>query len=432
MKNNPYLDKRSIMQVLGCLKTNTNLLTRTDKYIFNEDDFSEDFYIMIFGILQNLKAQGLKKIDLLDIDNYLATRPGARKLYEDSKGAEYINEISEIADITKFDYYYQRLKKMTILRMYREYGVDISWLYDPNTLDINLKQSQEDWLDSVDGQTIVNAVYKKLDEVKSAYLNGDGNEKILAGENIFELIEDLKNTPEVGIPMFGPLINTVTRGARLKKFYLRSAPSGVGKTRMMIADACNFACNEIYDIYTKSWIPNGTAEPTLYITTEQELDEVQTMMLAFLSGVDEDHILTGRYLSEEEEERVKYAGALLQKSPLWVEELPDFSLEDIENKMRSYVLDQNVKYVFFDYIHTSLKIMEEITRKTGGIKLREDQILYMLAIRLKDLANELGIFILSSTQLNADWEGKRDGNQNLLRGAKAIADLEKKCQQQTS
>ena len=190
---------------------------------------------------------------------------------------------------------------------------------------------------------------------------------------------------------------------------------------MMIADACNFACDEIYDIYTKSWIPNGTAEPTLYITTEQELDEVQTMMLAFLSGVDEDHILTGRYLAEEEE-RVKYAGALLQKSPLWIEELPDFSLEDIENKMRLYVLDQNVKYVFFDYIHTSLKIMEEITRKTGGIKLREDQILYMLAIRLKDLANELGIFILSSTQLNADWEGKRDGNQNLLRGAKAIAD----------
>lgn len=96
--------------------------------------------------------------------------------------------------------------------------------------------------------------------------------------------------------------------------------------------------------------------------------------------------------------------------------------DDVENTIRKHVIDHGVKYVCFDYIHTSLKILEEITRKTGGIKLREDNILYMLAIRLKDLCNELGIFLISSTQLNGEWEGKRDGNQNLLRGAKAIAD----------
>ena len=242
-----------------------------------------------------------------------------------------------------------------------------------------------------------------------------------AGHSIFELIENLKTTPEVGIPMFGPLINTITRGARLKKFYLRSSPTGTGKTRMMIADACNFACDEIYDIYEQKWIPNGTPEPTLYITTEQELDEIQTMMLAFVSGVDEDRILTGRYLAGEED-RVKYAAGVIKRSPLWIEEMHDFSLDDIENKIRSHVIDGNVKYVLFDYIHTSLKIMEEISRKTGGIRLREDQILYMLAIRLKDIANELGVFVLSSTQLNADWENSKNGNQNLLRGAKAIAD----------
>ena len=774
MKSNAYLDKRSIMQVLGCLKNNPNLLTRTDKYEFNEDDFAEDFYILIFGILQNLKAQGLKKIDLLDIDNYLSTRPGAKKLYEANRGAEYVSEISKISDISKFDYYYQRLKKMTLLRMYVKYGVDISWLYDPNTLDIQLKQKQEDWLDSVDRQAIVAAVNKKFKEIESKYLNSIGSDKVPAGHSIFELIENLKTTPEVGIPMFGPLINTITRGARLKKFYLRSSPTGIGKsqpnnlviptpngpkkigdirpgdllfdrkgkptkvlqihpqetkrhvyeitfsdgrkteacgdhlweyftdrryphkvkttremmelanknggykgsngylfkipinqaveypereydlhpytmgallgdgsfrqsclmfssadeeivkkiaelegwdyfkennntfswffrekgetrnrvqsknilshtklnhlksekkfipeeyllgsvsqrmsllqglldtdgsidkkgrvsyftiseqmkedvlnlvrslgfigtvsedrrkdkypttgvcyrisiksdakykkemfslkrkvdiaieyektskrkehndyiaitnirktdrleemtcftvdneehlfltndyivthnTRMMIADACNFACAEIYDIYEQKWIPNGNPEPTLYITTEQELDEIQTMMLAFVSGVDEDRILTGRYLAEEED-RVKYAAEVIKKSPLWIEEMHDFSLDDIENKIRSYVIDENVKYVVFDYIHTSLKIMEEISRKTGGIRLREDQILYMLAIRLKDIANELGIFVLSSTQLNADWENSKNGNQNLLRGAKAIAD----------
>lgn len=75
-----------------------------------------------------------------------------------------------------------------------------------------------------------------------------------------------------------------------------------------------------------------------------------------------------------------------------------------------------------DYIHTSLKILEEITRKSGGVKLREDNILFMLSIRLKDICNKYGIFIMSATQLNMDYQQATTPDQNLLRGAKAIAD----------
>lgn len=46
----------------------------------------------------------------------------------------------------------------------------------------------------------------------------------------------------------------------------------------------------------------------------------------------------------------------------------------------------------------------------------------MLSIRLKDLCNKYGIFILSSTQLNGDYVNSDTPDQNLLRGAKAIAD----------
>lgn len=66
--------------------------------------------------------------------------------------------------------------------------------------------------------------------------------------------------------------------------------------------------------------------------------------------------------------------------------------------------------------------MEEITKRSGGVKLREDNILFMLSIRLKDLCNKYGIFILSATQLNADYQDSETPDQNLLRGAKSIAD----------
>ena len=344
VNSNLYIDKRSIMQVLGCIINNPILLDRTDKYDFNSDDFAEDFYILIYGTIQNLKSQGLKKIEILDIDNYLSSRPGAQKLFNNNKGVEYISEIVKIADMQKFDYYYQRMKKMTLLRMYINYGVDISWLYDPNSLDIKLKQQQEDWLDSVDRLMITSTVDKKLDELKSKYLNSTGEGQVQAGQNIFELISNLKKTPEVGIPLYGPLINTITRGARLKKFYLRSAPSGVGKSRLAVADICNFACNEIYDLYTQRWEKNGTSEPSLFITTEQEIDEVQTMMLSFLSAVDEEKILNG-YYEGDEEARVIRAAEILSNSPIWIEELPDFSLDDVENVMRKHVIDNKVKYI---------------------------------------------------------------------------------------
>ena len=46
----------------------------------------------------------------------------------------------------------------------------------------------------------------------------------------------------------------------------------------------------------------------------------------------------------------------------------------------------------------------------------------MLSIRLKDICNRYGIFIESATQLNADYQESETPDQNLLRGAKAIAD----------
>ena len=188
----------------------------------------------------------------------------------------------------------------------------------------------------------------------------------------------------------------------------------------MIADACYIACEKIYD-ENFGWIGTGVAQPVLYITTEQELEEIQTMMLAFLSNVNEEHIINGEYL-DGEEERVLEAANLLSNAPLYIEELPDFSLKDVEDKIKKNIREHDVKYVFHDYIHTSLKILEEITKRSGGVKLREDNILFMLSTRLKDLCNKYGIFIMSATQLNGDYKDAKVPDQNLLRGAKAIAD----------
>ena len=416
-----YIDTPSIVQVIGCVYKTPQLLDYSDKYTLTEEDFPDQFHKIVFGTIFKLHELGSERITVNNVLDYLSSRPKSEAVFIKQKGEEWLLKAAENAETSAFDYYYNRVKKMTLLRAFDSYGIDVSDIYDPdNIVDIKKKQLQEDQLDNSSLETIVQKVQDKIDQIMATYVDDEWGEAIQAGDGIESLIIDLEKSPEVGVPLYGPLINTVTRGARLKKFYLRSAPTGVGKTRGMIADACYIACNRIYDDVF-GWIKNGICEPTLYITTEQEKGEVQTMMLAFLANVNEEHILNGKYEGDERE-RVFEAAKILHNSPLYIEILPDFSLQDVENKIKKNIRDHDVKYVFHDYIHTSLKILEEISRRSGGVKLREDSILFMLSIRLKDICNKYGIFIMSATQLNADYQTSETPDQNLLRGAKSIAD----------
>lgn len=415
-----YVDTTAIMQVIGCVFNTPQLLDFTDKYTITDEDFPDEFHRTVFGAIYKIHGLGAQHVGLENIADFFKDRPKSAAVYKTGDGEKWLLNVSDKANQLSFDYYYGRLKKMTLLRAYDSCGIDVSDIYDPdNILDVKKKQLQEDILDNSTLEEIAAKVDKKIDDIKMKFVDESFGEAQQAGNGILELIDKFKESPEVGVPLYGPLINTVTRGARLKKFYLRSAATGVGKTRSMIADCCYIGCNRIYD-ESFGWIKTGAAQPCLYITTEQELEEVQTMMLAFLSNVQEDHILNGKY-DGDEEDRVREAANILKNSPIYVEEMPDFSLQDVENTIKKNIRDHDVKYVFHDYIHTSLKILEEI-QKRSGVNLREDNILFILSNKLKDICNTYGVFIESATQLNGDWKEAKTPDQNLLRGAKAIAD----------
>ena len=416
-----YYDTTAVINVIGCVYNNPSLLDITEKYTFSDQDFANEFHKIIFGAIYKIHELGAKVITLSTISDYLASRPKSEAVYKKENGEKWLLTVADRANENTFGYYYDRLKKMSLLRAYDNCGIDVTDIYDPdNILDVKKKQLQEDLLDNSTLEQLAQKVDDKLDEIKLQYVDNAYGQASQAGEDIDELIDRFKERPEVGIPMYGPLVNTVTRGARLKKFYLRSAATGVGKTRSMIADACYFGCNKIYDD-NFGWINTGKAQSTLFITTEQELEEIQTMMLAFLSNVNEENIINGHY-DGDEEDRVRMAAQILRESPLYVEELPDFSLQDVENTIKKNIREHDVKYVCHDYIHTSMKILEEITRRSGGIRLREDNVLFMLSNKLKDICNQYGVFILSATQLNGDYVTSETPDQNLLRGAKSIAD----------
>lgn len=415
------VDLPSIMQVIGGVYIKSSLLDNED-YVFTEYDFTEEFHKILFGAIFNLHALGVSKITEASIENYLSSRPTKLAVYKANKGDEYLKRLKEITQVESFNYHYNRMKKMTLLRAYtNELRMDLSWLYDVNNiLDIKKKQRQEEWLDNAKLEDIVNIIDEKITSIRTAYTDGSGDDTVAASTGLREMLQNLKENPDVGLPLFGSFMNTIHRGARLKTFFLRSAATNVGKTRTMIADICYIGCTEIFNKYKNEW-ESRPAQPALYIGTEQELPEIQRMMLAFIADVEEDHISDSTYL-EGEEERVLKAVEIIENSPIYIDVLPDFSLSDIERVIKTNSTKRNIKYMFFDYIHSSIKILSEISEKARVKGLREDNVLFMLSTNLKKLCNQYGIFIMSSTQLNSDYRDAEVYDQNLLRGAKSIAD----------
>ena len=417
-----YTDIPAVMQVIGSIYQNPSLLDN-EKYTFTEEDFTEDFHRIVFGSIYNLHQLGAGEINVNTITDYLETRPTKLATFKVNNGVEYLQKLGENTQLAAFDYYYNRMKKMTLFRMYSEKaGMDLSWLYDvDNIFDAKKKQAQEDWLDNTPIEKIADTIDGKVQQIKMKYVDNADTVFVQAGEGVDNLISRLMEFPEIGYPMYGKIINTVTRGARLGKLYLRSAATGVGKTRAMIADCCCIGCDQLYNTETGEWEDNGTKEPCVFITTEQQIDEIQTMMLAFISGVNERNILNNEYYKDELD-RVRKAAQILHNCPIYIKRLPDFTLQDIENTIKYGVREWEARYFFHDYIHTSMKILSEVSGKSRVEGLKEYNILFMIAVRLKDLCVENGIFIETATQLNAEYRHAQVYDQNLLRGAKSIAD----------
>ena len=422
MKSSRYAEIPNLVQVIGCIFKNPKLLERDDKYKFNEQDFYDEFHQLIFGCIYNLWQLGAKEITLLTIEDYLSQRPKALATYKANKGPEFILKAAEMANVNTFDYYYNRMKKMSLLRAYEEMGMDLTWLYNPDeVMDMKRKQAQEDWLDNATLADIYNKINDKIDSIKLQYVENITDGGCQIGEGIDELIDSFAETPAVGYPLYDIYTSTTARGARLGKFYLRSAATNVGKTRAMVGDACFIGCSQMWSLKENKWVTTGACQSVLFIATEQTLDEIQISAVACISGVEEDHIVMHEYFTGEWERIVK-AKQLLKQSKIQFICMPDFSMDDVENMIKKHIRENQVEYVFFDYIHSSAKILTEIGGKSGVKNLREDNILFLLASKLKDIAVQYGVFVLSSTQLNADYQTSETPDQNLLRGSKAIAD----------
>lgn len=398
-------DKSTVIQVLGSLMKHPQFLNETDKYTLTPDDFYYRLHKFIFIAIDSLYRNGAERIQPIDVENYLNTNETAKILFKQQNGIEFLQDADYLSAEENFQYYYKRLKKFNILEDFKNKGFDVKEFYveDPLTdkdLEINSK------FESLDISDIIERIKRKLLGIEQNFIRNDTTEVINVWEGIESILEEAEERIDVGAPIQGDIFNEVCAGARKGVFVLRSGSSGVSKTRQAVGDACYLAFPFRYNDEINKWEQIGSGKKVLFIATEQSAKEIQKMILAYLTGFNETKFRYGGF-TENEQKIIRQALWVLKEyqDNFHIVRMPNPTIGLIKNLVRENVLMYDIEYVFYDYIFICPSLLNEFK----GFALRNDEILLMMSTALKDLAVELNIFMMSSTQVNAN----ADNNQNI-------------------
>ena len=422
-------DPVAYSKVIGCLMHKPLLFLEYPD--IRRSDFDDKIAKVCLLTIQKLYEAGATELTPEEVDQEIYRCGGAAaQIYKTENGLDFLKESYEYANLSNFSVYYKRVRKNALLRKLQAAHYDISeYFIDGKDADDPLKETETiDKLENASLEDILNSVEKNYSEIRNDFLNG-GHAKGDPAEGINQLIDDLKEAPSIGPSLEGKYFSSVCRGARPGCFFLKSSSTSGGKSRTSIFDACHLAypkkwSQEKNDFIMRYDYKGDPVEPrkVLFIVTEMDKEELQTIMLAYLSGVDEDSILRGKY-ELGEETRVRKAARIMEEYSGYflIEEISDPNLQNVEATIRKYATVDDVKYVFFDYIHSTASMIGQFSKNN----IREDVILMMMANQLKQLAKDYNLFIFSATQVNSLAMGDDEmafKDEKSIRGAKSIAD----------
>ena len=418
-----YYDSRSACQVLGSLMCNPMLVKSLD-YSLDKEDFVGAIHKALYVCIYNLSNQGLKTIDLSDIENYMhnVDPVGYVKMFEKYNGEEWIVNIIEDANVENFDYYYKVVRKYALLRNYIKNGIEVSEILDLNDMDTEKQQIQLESFDKLDIGDIIKFFDWKNLEGKQRFTVRDGNKSRKAGDNARELRELLKQTPNYGFSFESEYLTTVTQGMVGGRFMVESRDSGMGKSRSAIKRLVNICSPEIWSFEEQRYIenPNGVDNSGLYIGTEMDVfTEIEPMMWAFISGLDETRIKNNE-LTDEEELRLDKAIEIAERTKIFLEDEEDFDCAFLWQIIEQHKLENNISIVAVDYIELGGAMTTEYVSAHKGMTAREDQVLLNLSKNLKSMSKNFNVFIFAYTQTNDEGRRQEARDQTAVKGGKSI------------
>lgn len=403
-------DANNARLLLGTLMINAQYL-HVDKYILSKEDFEPvEFHLRLFQAIKNLSDHGAKSIDAIDIYEVASNRSDIIDIFDANNLKDFCITIKQLTKIDNIDFYYEEVRKHTILRSYSAAGFNIS-KFENNIKNVTLKEIVQYF----DGVQIA---------IKKKFYKDSSIQEIKAGANFKVVKENFKKDPLYGASLWSEYLNTASRGWINGQLVLASMPSGTGKSTISLANLVKVCCPQIYDIDKECYIDNPCYQKYggLYIEFEMQPEtEVTPRLISSISNVPCYHILNGKY-DDGEEERVDKAIDILNQSNIYIVVMPNFTDDLIESYTKDYVINHNVKYICFDYITDSSSASANIAQK-NAVSTRSDQVLASVSAKLKEIAVRYNVAVMTFTQVNASINSNDVLDASVIAGSRAIQNV---------
>lgn len=240
------------------------------------------------------------------------------------------------------------------------------------------------------------------ESAEDVYKMGDDTERILE-----ERAESPEQVP--GLEIGWEQYDRLTNGAAAGDLIIVVAPSKTGKSVTLT----NWA--------TKLSIKDQL--PVLYIDTEMSSREQEDRILANLSGIPQNEIVSGMYVmdtdagtAEEKITKLKAAREKMQLGNYYHIYMPQFTIEHVASLARKFQMQFGIVAIFFDYI--------KIPSNQADFKTAQEyQRLGFFTSGLKDIAGMLQIPVFTAAQTNRSDNTTESPDESNIGGSYRILQL---------
>jgi replicative DNA helicase len=415
-------DVSSARMLIGLVLNNPTILYN-GRYKLNRSDFSPNlFHKTLFAIIERLAETGMEQIDEKAVCTFIESTEDyavQREVLEDNEYLGFIKSIKEVVKTSDetIDYYYNNVRKFSLLRDYKNNGIDITSVYD----ELGDEDEQRRKLNDLTIGEIIDTFDNMLGKIRKEYSVNSSVEEVKAGDGFDAVKEQFKETPFYGMSYQSEYLNAITRGQIKGQLACFTSPSATGKTTIGIGDVCNVAVKRYYDEKTHQYInnPRCVSKGALIIQFELDnLSEITPKLVSWISGVASPKILDGRYINDEEA-RVDEAIKILKESNIYISYMPNFTTKSIADCVKRYKVQYNIDYVFFDYIADNSAVNNEL-QSMSKVKIRTDQVLEALTDTLKNIARENDVFVRTCTQSNFKVKETEILDESVIAGSRAV------------
>jgi replicative DNA helicase len=346
--------------VLGALMLEPTAITDVLD-IISPDCFYKETNRKIFTAISALAAKHAP-VDIFTVSDELKNSGDLEAV----GGVSYLSQLSmKIGAAAHIDYHAKILLQKYIQRelISISYGVQKDAFDDAVSVDDLLDNTQQKIFTLADrnmrkeAQVVQYVLNQAIDDLQKNQLRADGLS---------------------GVPSGYTSVDRVTLGWQPSDLVIIAARPSMGKTAFVLTMARNMTVEH--------------KVPVAFFSLEMSSVQLVKRLMISETGLDGDKIKGGSKLKEYEWEQLHSRLKQLVKAPLYIDDTPSLSINELRSKARKLVLIHGVKLIIIDY----LQLM------TGPPELRgmREQEVSAISRSLKAIAKELDVPVIALSQLS--------------------------------